>query len=160
MDLIVGHDLTTHGDDAVRTAFMLSDREGGLSTLLVYVVTQQELDKTGALSFSDKQQVAVEKAYPELWRRLDMVLESRHEDADKVEVDVVVRSAPVHLVRSQAKIAEVLLEIARDFSASRIVLGRKGRPDCVAEHVLEHGSLAPLPDGAPHKSLVVKLSTP
>lgn len=157
MDLIVGHDLTTYGDDALRAAALLSDQEGGLSMVLVHVITQQQLDKTGAISAAEKQQIAIERAYPDVWKRVEAMNEERGFEATELEIDVVVRTAPVHLVRSQAKIAEILLELAKDFSAPRVVLGRKGRPDCVAEHVVEKGNLEPSPPGAHDRVMVVRV---
>lgn len=162
MDLIVGHDWTERGDDALEAAVRMSAAAGGLSVLVVHVVTQQDLDKTGGLSADEKRAAAIERTYPQLWQRVELIAdELRKAGLDhEAELDVAVRVAPVHLVRSQAAIAAILLEIARDFSATRMVLGRHGRPDCVAEHVLAAGELDASPQGATPGVLVVRVSAP
>jgi nucleotide-binding universal stress UspA family protein len=157
VDLVVGHDLTARGDDALRAAIVLSRAEGGLSACVVHVLTQQDLDKTGRLSASEKQQAAVEGAYPRVWKRIEEVQEDIGLDAESLEVDVVVRVAPVHLVRSQAKIAEILVELARDFAADRVVLGRRGRPDGVADHLTRASERLGNPPDSSEDVLVLRL---
>lgn len=147
MDLVIGLDLLDGGDGALRKGLQIASSEGGLSIAIVHVVTQQALDQTEKLDARGKQIAAVESAYPLVWRRVERV--APEEELATSSVDVMVRLAPVHLVRSQERIATELLMVARDYGARRIVLGRKGRPGCVAEAVLAHGTLDGEAAGAP-----------
>jgi hypothetical protein len=151
MDLVVAHDRTEHGDDALRAAARLArESEGGLDLGVVVVLTQQDLDATGELGADEKRSVAIERAFPTMWRRIDEVLLSEGIDSEQLSLDVVVRVAAVHLVRSQERIALELCRVMRDHGATRIVLGREGRPGGVAEHLLAHGTIearSGLPDG-------------
>ncbi|HTJ84647.1 MAG TPA: hypothetical protein VL400_23165 [Polyangiaceae bacterium] len=147
MDLVVGHDRTEHGDDALRAAARLArSSDAGLDLGVVVVLTQQDLDATGELAADQKRSVAIERAFPAMWRRIDEVLLGEGIDSEQLSLDVVVRVAAVHLVRSQERIALELLGVMRDHGATRIVLGREGRPGGVAEYLLAHGAIEALPD--------------
>ena len=74
-----------------RLAFLVSRAEGGLSLGVVFVLTQQDLDKTGRLSTAEKQQEAVEHAYPRVWKRIEAVQDELGGDAEGMDVDVIVR---------------------------------------------------------------------
>jgi hypothetical protein len=131
--------MSPNGDDALSAAIALSEAEGGLSIGVVHVITQVDLDLTGELSADAKRRVAVERAFPAIWRRIAEVLERLERNEDEIEVDVFVRVAAVHLSRSQERIADELLATAEEHGARRVVLGRRGRPDCVTEYVLRRG---------------------
>lgn len=149
----MGFDLTPHGDAALLAAVALSKREGGLSIGVVHVVTQQALDKTGGLSAEEKQRAAVESLYPRIWKRVDELTGELEETPD---IDVIVRVAAVHLARAEEHTARALLETAGDCGAKRIVLGRRGRPDSVAEHLAPAGATETI-DGVSGGPFVVRL---
>ena len=147
MDIVVGHDRTPRGDEAVCAAAALAEGERGEVSLgVVVVVTQIDLDRTGELSAEAKRRVAVERAFPETWRRVEEALYAAGRDPEALSMDVIVRVADVHLVRSQARIADELLQVAVDHGASRIVLGRRGRPDGVADNLLARSTREDLPE--------------
>lgn len=156
MDLVVGHDLTPHGDDALLAALGIAAVQPELAIGVVHVLSQVDLDRTGELSAEDKQRTAVERAFPTVWRRIEDVCDAHAIETDGLDLDVQIRVAAVHLVRSQEAIANHLLEVARDHGATRLVLGRHGRPGCVAEHVLAGREREPSPDGAPAGVIVVR----
>ncbi len=165
--MIVGHDLTVHGDDALRAALRISAAEGHLSIGVVHVVTQQALDRTGALSPDDKKTAAIESLFPVMWRRIaavrDEIGDASNEgsddahDASETELDVLVRIAPVHLARAEEHIALELLRVAVDFGATRILLGKRGRPDSVAERVERSGIIEPFSDSVSGSTLCVRV---
>ncbi len=145
MILVVGFDLSVHGDQALLDASeALALDEGGRKSLhVVHVVDQKGLDATGQLSADRKREVAIERGYPLVWRRVkDLAQRMPFGLPDDVVVDVGV--AAVHAVRTHEEIARRLLRVAGDFDASAIVLGRQGRPGSVVEHVR---ALAGLIDG-------------
>lgn len=157
MDLIVGHDLTSHGDDALLCALRLAALEPELAVGVVHVISQADLEKTGELSTEDKQRVAVERAFPTVWRRIEDVCDQHGLSTDGVDLDVQIRVAAVHLARSQEAIAEHLLQVAADHGAERLVMGRHGRPGCVAEVVLGRATRLDAPEGAPAGAIVVRI---
>jgi hypothetical protein len=160
MDVIVGHDLTAHGDDALLCALRLAALEPDLEIGVVHVVSQADLEQTGELSTEDKRRVAVERAFPTVWRRIEELCDQHGLSTEGVELDVHIRVAAVHLARSQEAIADHLLQTAADHGAKRLVMGRHGRPGCVAEHVLGRGTRQGAPEGAPPGAIVVQLSAP
>ena len=137
MDIVVGHDLTTHGDAALALAVEIASAEDDLAIGVVHVITQQELDKTGKLDAKDKREAAIEAAYPRVWRRVEAV--APDDALSTSTVEVLVRLAPVHLVRSQGRIAQEIVRVAKEYGAQRIVLGRRGRPGGVAEALVAVG---------------------
>jgi len=157
MVVVVGHDLTAHGDDALLAALGLAAADPGLSIGVMHVLSQLDLERTGELSNDDKRRVGVERAFPTVWRRIEDVASAHGVDTDGLDLDVQIRVAAVHLARSQEVIADHLLEIAAAHGAKRLVLGRHGRPACVAEHVLARTMRLEPPAGAPAATIQVAL---
>lgn len=157
MDVVVAHDLTRHGDDALLCALRMAAREPDLAIGVVYVISQADLERTGELSTDDKRRVAVEHAFPTVWRRIEEVCDEHGLSTDGIDLDVQIRVAAVHLARSQEAIAGQLIQVALDHGAGRLVLGRHGRPGCVAEHVLGRTTRLDAPEGAPAGTMVVQL---
>ncbi len=158
MDLVVGHDLTTRGDDALLAALRLAAVEPDLAIGVVHVISQADLEKTGELSKEDKRRVAVERAFPTVWRRIEDVCDAHGLSTDGMDLDVQIGVAAVHLARSQEAIADHLLQVASDHGASRLMLGRHGRPGCVAEHVLGRTTKLEGPESAPAGTILLAIT--
>jgi len=149
MDWVVGLDMSPRGDAALAAVARIAAAEGaGLEIGVVVVLTQQDLDGTGEISGDKKRSVALERAFPAAWRRIDDVLSAEGIDSESLSLDVIVRVAAVHLVRSQEQIAIELLRVMLDHGAPRIALGRRGRPSGVAEYLEARGVLEELPGSA------------
>lgn len=150
MIVVVGFDLTAAGDQALldaSEAIALSD-DATSSLHVVHVVEQQALDATGALDAAGKQQRALDRLYPAVWRRVkDLAARAPFGLPDDVAVDI--GFAAVHAVRAHEEIARRLLRVAGDFNGDVVVVGRAGRPGSVVEHLRALGLVdGDRPDGA------------
>lgn len=131
MRVVVGYDRSPAAQEALRWAVAAVSVDGG-TVHAIYVGTQVELDGTGALTFETKREALLSALYPQLWKEIGPF----GEDADGVELDLQLRLAPVHLTRSQARIAEELVKAVTEYDADTLVLGRHGRPGSVADAVV------------------------
>jgi len=148
--LVVGFDASSFGERAVFDALRAVEPGSGGSILVVSVIDQQGLDATGKLSAETKRAAALERAYPTVWRRVKEIGRGLTFGLPD-DVTVHIRFAPVHATRVHEEIARQLLQVAADFDARALVLGRQGRPGGVVEHLHARARLAPggpIPDEA------------
>ncbi len=141
MSILVGFDRSEKAEAALRAALeRASDEDRAVH--IVYVVSQVELDQTGRLTAEEKRSAILERAYPEVWKHVNEIVEAASVELPElslVEMHLHIRFAPVHLTRVQERTAAELFQTAVDFKASHILLGRVGRPGSVLEHLLSSG---------------------
>ena len=138
--IVVGVDLKPGGARALEWA-LLQTQEDTCAVHLVHVITQSQLDATGALSAADKR----EHALSDIGRRLTSHAReaaNRLLAEDGIDVDVLAlemslqpRVAEGHATRSEQRIARAIAQAALDFDTPEIVIGRRGRPDSVFDQL-------------------------
>ena len=120
MIVVVGFDLTAAGDQALldaSEALGLSD-DASSSLHVVHVVDQKQLDATGALDAAGKKQRALDRLYPEVWRRVkDLATRMPFGLPNDVAVDI--GFAAVHAVRTHEEIARRLLGVTCSSKCTR-----------------------------------------
>ncbi len=139
MSIVVGYDRSAFSTTALHHALESAAAEAVDTVYVVHVVSQAELDATKELTADAKKAAALESLYPALWKEITAVVEAvaeREPLVAAVTIDLELRFAPVHLTRLQSHIAAELLQVASDYGAAAIVLGRAGRPGSVAELLL------------------------
>ncbi len=136
--LVVADDLQPAAEQAIRAALEYATLHDAASIHVVHVIDQPTLDGTGMLEIDQKKTVALDRAYPQIWKR---VREIGSYVGMPNDVSVDVRFAAVHTTRVHMETAKQLLTVAADFEASMIVIGRRGRPSGVADHLDQLGHL-------------------
>jgi nucleotide-binding universal stress UspA family protein len=144
--IIVGIDLKPGGARALAWA-LLRTQEEACALHLVHVLTQSQLDATGALSASDKR----EHALSDIGRRLtshareaaNHLLAEEGIDVDvlSLELSLEPRIVEGHATRSEQRVARAIAQVALDLDVAQIVIGRRGRPDSVYDQLAKFCSV-------------------
>jgi nucleotide-binding universal stress UspA family protein len=138
--IVVGTDLKAGGARALGWA-LRQTQEDTCALHLVHVITQSQLDATGGLSAADKR----ERALSDIGRRLTshareaashlLAEEGLDVDILALELSLQPRIAEGHATRSEQRIARAIAQVALDFDAGEIAIGRRGRPDSVYDQL-------------------------
>ncbi len=138
--IVIGVDLKPGGARALEWALRRTSEES-CALHVVHVLTQVQLDATGALSAADKRAHALS----DIGRRLTshareaatrlLAEDGLDIDVLSLELSLQPRIAEGHAVRSEQRIARAIAQVALDFDTSEIVIGRRGRPDSVFDQL-------------------------
>ncbi len=140
--IVVGIDFQPSSDSALRTSLRLAAR--GATVHLVHVITRQALDRTGATNTHDKRVLALEQVTRALFEHAERIANAlvfdEGEDLDLRSLDLSAqpRIIEAHAARNEEEIARTLAQAGADYGAAQLIIGRHGRPGCVAEHLLRN----------------------
>ena len=116
LNIVVGMDFDELGDRALREALRLSRGRGNAAIHIAHALTQKDMGSFG--DDMEKQSAALESLPKELWQRVGKLLEESGIEHDAIPIWQHVRIGDP---------ADVVLQVANDYSAHMIVVGSHAR---------------------------------